>query len=145
MSGPLVTFRGTCVFASDGAVITSDSTLRFRERDEVEESLTAHGYGVDDVRMRPTGPDASSSSSLAGRSDRRTRTAVGERSLSVGWRREELWLDGDVLWFGERVGRRWRSPDSCCRRYPASSPQGWPPLACAVRRGGGAGERVRPP
>jgi hypothetical protein len=30
-------------------VLTSDSTLRFRERDEVETSLLAHGYVVDDV------------------------------------------------------------------------------------------------
>jgi SAM-dependent methyltransferase len=56
VSGPLVTFRGTCVFASDGAVIASDSTLRFREREEVEESLIAHGYVVDDVRDAPDRP-----------------------------------------------------------------------------------------
>jgi Penicillin-insensitive murein endopeptidase len=29
---------------------------------------------------------------------------VGERSLSVSWRRGELWFDTDVLWFGEAVG-----------------------------------------
>ena len=34
---------------------------------------------------------------------RRTRATVGERSLSVGWRREEEWFDGEVLWFGEGV------------------------------------------
>ena len=32
---PLVSFRATCVFP-DGEVLTSDSTLRFREREEVE-------------------------------------------------------------------------------------------------------------
>lgn len=56
VSGPLVTFRGTCVFASDGAVITSDSTLRFRERDEVEDALSAHGYVVEQVRDAPDRP-----------------------------------------------------------------------------------------
>jgi hypothetical protein len=34
-------------------VITSDSTLRFRDRDEVESSLTALGYRVLDVRDAP--------------------------------------------------------------------------------------------
>jgi hypothetical protein len=31
-------------------------TLRFRERDEVEAALRAHGYVVDDVRHAPDGP-----------------------------------------------------------------------------------------
>ena len=53
VSGPLVSFRTTWVFAADGAVLTSDSTLRFRERDEVVRSLHAHGYAVDDVRGAP--------------------------------------------------------------------------------------------
>ncbi len=53
--GPLVSFRWTYVFP-DGDVLTSDSTLRFRERDEVEEALTAHGYLVDDVRDAPDRP-----------------------------------------------------------------------------------------
>jgi SAM-dependent methyltransferase len=53
---PFVSFRGTYVFSSDGAVLTSDSTLRFRERDEVEESLRAAGFRVDDVREAPDRP-----------------------------------------------------------------------------------------
>jgi SAM-dependent methyltransferase len=55
VSGPLVTFRWTGVF-SDGAVLTSESTLRFRARDEVEAQLTAHGYVVDEVRDAPDRP-----------------------------------------------------------------------------------------
>lgn len=53
---PLVSFRGTCAFAADGVVLTSDSTLRFRERDEVAADLVAHGYAVDDVRDAPDRP-----------------------------------------------------------------------------------------
>jgi SAM-dependent methyltransferase len=53
---PLVTFRCTWVFQSDGPVLTSDSTLRFRERDEVEAALLAHGYAVDEVRGAPDRP-----------------------------------------------------------------------------------------
>jgi SAM-dependent methyltransferase len=56
ISGPLVTFRWTGVFASDGQVLTSDSTLRFRERDEVEATLVAHGYAVKEVRGAPDRP-----------------------------------------------------------------------------------------
>jgi SAM-dependent methyltransferase len=46
---PRVTFRWTFVFP-DGDVVASDSTLRFRERDEVESALAFHGYAVEDVR-----------------------------------------------------------------------------------------------
>jgi hypothetical protein len=50
VSGPLVTFRGTYVFSEDGDVLTSDSTLRFRERPEIERQLAGHGFVVDEVR-----------------------------------------------------------------------------------------------
>ena len=53
---PLVSFRYTYRFASDGAVLTSDSTLRFRHRDEIEDSLTACGFRVLDVRDAPDRP-----------------------------------------------------------------------------------------
>ncbi|MDQ6850426.1 MAG: class I SAM-dependent methyltransferase [Actinomycetota bacterium] len=56
MSGALVTFRATFAFAVDGEVLTSDSTLNFRERDEVEASLVANGYVVDEVRGAPDRP-----------------------------------------------------------------------------------------
>lgn len=56
VSEPLVTFRWTCVFAADGQVLTSDSTLRFRERQEVETELIARGYEVEDVRDAPDRP-----------------------------------------------------------------------------------------
>lgn len=56
VSGPLVSFRWTWVFGSDGQVLTSDSTLRFRERDELEAELLAHGYRVDQVRDAPDRP-----------------------------------------------------------------------------------------
>jgi SAM-dependent methyltransferase len=52
---PLVTFRGTWVFA-DGQVLTSDSTLRFREKAEVETALVENGYVVDAVRDAPDRP-----------------------------------------------------------------------------------------
>jgi SAM-dependent methyltransferase len=56
VNGSLVSFRSTTAFASDGELLTSDSTLRFRERDEVQTDLLAHGYVVDDVRDAPDRP-----------------------------------------------------------------------------------------
>ncbi|MEW2289791.1 class I SAM-dependent methyltransferase [Streptomyces sp. NPDC047841] len=56
VSGPLVTFRWTYAFAADGQVLTSESTLRFRDREEVESDLVAHGYEVRDVRDAPDRP-----------------------------------------------------------------------------------------
>lgn len=55
VSLPLVSFRWTWVFP-DEEVLTSDSTLRFRERDEVQSVLVEHGYVVDDVRDAPDRP-----------------------------------------------------------------------------------------
>ncbi len=53
---PLVSFRHTYTFATDGAVLVSDSTLRFRNRAEVEADLVAHGFQVGDVRDAPDRP-----------------------------------------------------------------------------------------
>lgn len=54
--GPLVSFESTVEFEADGAVLTSDSTLRFRERDEVGAALAARGFVVDEVRDAPDRP-----------------------------------------------------------------------------------------
>jgi SAM-dependent methyltransferase len=43
-------------FLADGAVVTSDSTLRFRGLDELESSLAAQGYHMLDVREAPDRP-----------------------------------------------------------------------------------------
>ncbi|MER7939673.1 class I SAM-dependent methyltransferase [Streptomyces sp. NPDC094458] len=56
VNGPLVKFRWTYVFAADGEVLTSDSTLRFRGRQEVEADLAAQGFTVEDVRDAPDRP-----------------------------------------------------------------------------------------
>jgi SAM-dependent methyltransferase len=56
VSGPLVRFRWTWVFAADQEVLTSDSTLRFRTRDEVEAALVAAGFAIDQVRGAPDRP-----------------------------------------------------------------------------------------
>jgi SAM-dependent methyltransferase len=56
VSLPLVSFRSTFRFASDGLELTSDSTLRFRTRDEIEQSLAANGFAIMDVRDAPERP-----------------------------------------------------------------------------------------
>lgn len=52
---PLVSFRDTFTF-EDGTRTTSRSTLRFRELDELRESLAAAGFTVADVREAPDRP-----------------------------------------------------------------------------------------
>jgi SAM-dependent methyltransferase len=53
---PLVSFRTTFVFEADGAVLTSDSTLRFRDDGEIRASLAAAGFTVREVRDAPDRP-----------------------------------------------------------------------------------------
>jgi SAM-dependent methyltransferase len=52
---PLVTFRHTYVF-EEGTTSTSESTLRFREREEIEDSLAARSFVVREVRDAPDRP-----------------------------------------------------------------------------------------
>jgi SAM-dependent methyltransferase len=56
VSLPLVSYRWTYRFLADGKVVTSDSTRRFRGREEMEASLAACGYRVLDVREAPDRP-----------------------------------------------------------------------------------------
>lgn len=53
VSGQLVTFRAVNRFVRDGSDIESRSTLRFRERAEVEASLRAAGFTPREVRDAP--------------------------------------------------------------------------------------------
>jgi hypothetical protein len=52
----LVSFRSTFVFEADGVTLTSDSTLRFRRREEVADSLRSAGFVLDDLRDAPDRP-----------------------------------------------------------------------------------------
>ncbi len=56
VEGDLVSFRMTFVFDSDGAALTSHSTLRFRSRDELVASLLAADLVVDEIRDAPDRP-----------------------------------------------------------------------------------------
>ena len=56
VSQQLVSFRLTYVFESDGAVLSSNSTLRFREREEIEHSLRMAGYAIKEIREAPDRP-----------------------------------------------------------------------------------------
>jgi ubiquinone/menaquinone biosynthesis C-methylase UbiE len=51
-----VSFRWTYIFESDGAVITSDSTLRVRSREEITNSLRDIGMSLDEIREAPDRP-----------------------------------------------------------------------------------------
>lgn len=54
--GPLVSFRTTFQFGADGAVMTSESTLRFRTLEELAASLAAAGFELQEVRDAPDRP-----------------------------------------------------------------------------------------
>lgn len=56
LSLPLVSFRATYVFRATGDTLTSNSTLRFRERDEVDTDLRSLGYAVEEIRDAPDRP-----------------------------------------------------------------------------------------
>ena len=51
---PLVTFEGSTVIGEE--IMRSTSTLRFRERNELERDLSRHGFNVLDVRDAPDRP-----------------------------------------------------------------------------------------
>ena len=53
---PLVSFRHNFRFLDHGDIVTSDSTLRFRDRDEIATSVVAAGFAVEDVRDAPDRP-----------------------------------------------------------------------------------------
>jgi SAM-dependent methyltransferase len=56
VSNDIVSFRWTYIFESDGETFYSDSTLRFRERDEIQVSLNKAGFRVKEVRDAPDRP-----------------------------------------------------------------------------------------
>jgi ubiquinone/menaquinone biosynthesis C-methylase UbiE len=53
---PLVSFRFTSHFHSDGSDVASDSTLRFRTDEEIAADLAAAGFEDIEVRDHPTAP-----------------------------------------------------------------------------------------
>ena len=53
---PLVSFRSVLVFENDGAVLSFNSTLCFRDRDEIADSLRAADLVVEDIRDAPDRP-----------------------------------------------------------------------------------------
>jgi ubiquinone/menaquinone biosynthesis C-methylase UbiE len=56
MTASCVSFRTTFVYAKDNAVITSDSTLRFRKPHEIRESLHTVGFTEPEILEAPDRP-----------------------------------------------------------------------------------------
>ncbi len=53
---PLVSFRWTFIFESDGMTLVSESTLRFRDQAEIGDSLRAASLDIEEVRDAPDRP-----------------------------------------------------------------------------------------
>ena len=56
VQGPLVSFRHVYRFSQDGSELHSDSTLRFRDRKEIGETLEAAGLRLRSIRDAPDRP-----------------------------------------------------------------------------------------
>ena len=56
VSLPFISFRWTFAFSDDDAVLTSDSTLRFRSQPEIQASLRTAGFAAVTVRDAPDRP-----------------------------------------------------------------------------------------
>ena len=56
VAADLVTFRSMTAFLQDDEVVESTSTLRFRDRPEVEASLVATGFALAEIRDAPDRP-----------------------------------------------------------------------------------------
>jgi len=56
VTADLVTFRSMTAFSRDGVVIESVSTLRFRDRPEIEATLLDNGFEIAEVRDAPDRP-----------------------------------------------------------------------------------------
>jgi SAM-dependent methyltransferase len=56
VDGPLVTFRSMTAFRRVDVVLESTSTLRFRDRSEIEDSLVREGYELTEIRDAPDRP-----------------------------------------------------------------------------------------
>jgi len=54
---PLISFKWTYQFERDGSVLTSESTLRFRSKQELEDSLVLLEFNVIEVRDAPDRPN----------------------------------------------------------------------------------------
>jgi SAM-dependent methyltransferase len=56
VDGPLITFRSMTAFRRDDLVLESTSTLRFRHRSEIEDSLSREGFELVEIRDAPDRP-----------------------------------------------------------------------------------------
>jgi SAM-dependent methyltransferase len=56
VAGDLISFRWAYHFEPDGKTLTSDSTLRFRSKAEIEDSLIKTGFSISEIRDAPDRP-----------------------------------------------------------------------------------------
>ena len=74
---PLVSFRQTFVYGADDTILTSDSTLCFRNKAEIADSLRRAGFAVDEVRDAPDRPGLEFVF-VAGRQERRAGATLAD-------------------------------------------------------------------
>lgn len=79
---PFVSFRHVFEFGVDGTVLISDSTLRFRESEELADALKEAGFSVAEVREAPDRPGLEFVF-IARRRDAAGRRTPAQRELTV--------------------------------------------------------------
>jgi SAM-dependent methyltransferase len=101
VQGDLVSFRSTFIFEADHTTLTSGSVLRFRQREEVADSLRSAGFEVVDLRdapdrpgrelvfiaRRPAEPSSGNENSVR---DSRSRQPLIRRTAAGLWVRSEI-------------------------------------------------------
>jgi SAM-dependent methyltransferase len=135
VSGDLVSFRWTITFLRDGAVFTSDSTLRFRSRVEVEDSLAATGFMLVDVRDAPDRPGGELVLIARRRAQSCTSTYVTRFPSPTGpgvpagpsvFRADSVPRHRLRRALSEPAGKRWEACPANADGLPGTPPHCWP-------------------
>lgn len=99
---PYVSFRYCYRFSRDGLVVSSDSTLRFRNRDEIEESLATTGFRILEVRDAPDRPGESGCSSPSSFCERQRWSGIATTAGAARYTKGALSVRGRA--YGTTVG-----------------------------------------
>lgn len=104
--GDLVSFRSIFAFEADGATLTSESTLRFRQRDEVADSLMSAGSSWTICVTHPTGPVVSWSSLRGVRAEPPSPQVIPRAARPLIRRTAVvLWVSSEIRAFWDVISR----------------------------------------
>lgn len=104
--GDLVSFQSIFVFEADGTVLTSETTLHFRQRDEVADSLMAAVSSWMICVTHPTGPVVSWSSSQGVPAEPSSLQVIPRAARPlIRWTAVVLWVSSEIRAFWGSISR----------------------------------------